>query len=88
MNRERWTDLWATDKKQYFWTIEHIFPQGQKIPKKWVDMIAGGDQEKAEKIQACHVDRIGNLTITGFNSTLSNKSFIEKEIGQIKKAYM
>ena len=85
MNRERWTDLWATDKKQYFWTIEHIFPQGQKIPKKWVDMIASGDQQKAEEIQAHYVDRIGNLTITGFNSTLSNKSFIEKRDRTDKK---
>ena len=85
MNRERWTDLWATDKKQYYWTIEHIFPQGQKIPQSWVDMIASGDHETAADIRAHHVDRLGNLTITGFNSTLSNKSFIEKRDRTDKK---
>lgn len=78
MNRETWRDLWAMDGKQYVWTIEHIFPQGPKIPKAWVDMIANGDLSKAKEIQVQQVDRIGNLTISGFNSTLGIKSFEEK----------
>lgn len=78
MNQEKWTDLWAKNKKLYIWTIEHIFPQGQNYPKEWIDMIAGGDNAKAADIQAHYVDHLGNLTITGFNSTLGNKGFIEK----------
>lgn len=62
----------------YVWTIEHVFPQGENIPASWVDMIGGGDKTKAQEIQAAHVHTLGNLTITGYNSKLSNMPFIEK----------
>ena len=80
MTAETMTDLWARSGKgnNYIWTIEHIFPQGENIPDSWVQMIAGGDRAKAEEIQQEWVHRLGNLTITGFNSTLGNKSFEEK----------
>jgi len=41
-------------------------------------LIAGGDAKKAKKIQQAHVHKLGNLTISGFNSALGNKSFEEK----------
>jgi hypothetical protein len=66
------------DGKQYVWTIEHIFPQGENIPKAWVAMIADGDKELAVEHQRNHVHKLGNLTITGFNSALGNKSFEDK----------
>ncbi|KAF1704222.1 DUF262 domain-containing protein [Pseudoxanthomonas kaohsiungensis] len=78
MTRETWVDLWRFENKQFVWTIEHIFPQGENIPEAWVDMIAGGDMTKAKGLQQVHVHRLGNLTISGFNSTLGNKSFAEK----------
>ena len=79
MTQESWTDLWKrTDKKVFVWTIEHIFPEGENIPQCWVDMIAGGDRSLADKYLEEYVHKIGNLTITGYNSTLSNKSFEEK----------
>ncbi len=78
MNRENKVNLWEMDGKQYVWTIEHIFPQSEKIPKSWVDMIADGNKNKAKELQYEHVDRIGNLTISGYNSTLGNKSFEDK----------
>lgn len=78
MNKETWRDLWAIDKKQYVWIIEHIFPQGHKIPKAWANMISDGDIDRAKELQSEYADRLGNLTITGFNSTLGNKSFEEK----------
>lgn len=59
-------------------TIEHIFPQGDKIPASWVTMIADGDAKKAQAIQETHVHKLGNLTISGFNSALGNKSFEDK----------
>lgn len=62
----------------YVWTIEHVFPQGENIPASWVDMIGGGDKTKAQEIQAAYVHTLGNLTITGYNSKLSNMPFIEK----------
>ena len=82
MTNETWTDLWEQNdysgKKVYKWTIEHIFPEGKNIPKSWVDMIAGGDRALAEEYLETHVHKIGNLTVTGYNSTLSNLSFAEK----------
>ena len=82
MTNETWTDLWEQNdyngRKTYKWTIEHIFPEGKNIPSHWVDMIADGDKYLATEFQEMYVHKIGNLTITGFNSTLSNSSFSEK----------
>ena len=78
MTRETWVDLWRFESNQFFWTIEHIFPQGENIPTPWVKMIADGDALKAKELQQSHVHKLGNLTISGFNSSLSNKSFIDK----------
>lgn len=79
MTQETWTDLWArTPKNVYVWTIEHIFPEGENIPKSWVDMIADGDEELSRQYLNEYTHKIGNLTITGYNSTLGNKSFLEK----------
>lgn len=38
----------------------------------------GGDRAKAQEYQTLYVHTFGNLTITGYNSTLSNKSFEDK----------
>lgn len=79
MNEETYVDLWRQyDRKQYVWSIEHIFPQGSNIPQAWVNMIANGDYDKAQAYQRQYVHTLGNLTITGYNSTLGNKSFEEK----------
>lgn len=42
-------------------------------------MIANGDRDKAKEYQSLYVHTFGNLTITGYNSTLSNKAFNEKK---------
>lgn len=79
MTVENKKDLWAkTNNKTYVWSIEHIFPQGENIPEDWVKMIADGDAKKAKEYQAQYVHTFGNLTITGYNSTLSNKAFPDK----------
>lgn len=41
-------------------------------------MIAGGDRNLANEYLEQYVHKIGNLTITGYNSSLSNLSFVEK----------
>lgn len=78
MTKETWVDLWKYEGKLFVWTIEHIFPQGDNIPASWVKMIASGDEKKAKAIQEKHVHKLGNLTISGFNSALGNKSFKDK----------
>lgn len=54
-------------------TIEHIMPQ--KLTPKWqVDL-----GKKYDEIYNKYLHRIGNLTLSAYNSELSNKSFIEKK---------
>ena len=85
MTKETSKDLWEQEeqgkngKKVYVWTIEHIFPEGEKVPSDWVDMIANGDKELAQDYRDRYVHKLGNLTITGFNSKLSNMSFERKK---------
>ena len=71
-------DLWRRENKLYAWTIEHIFPQGETIPDAWVQMMAAGDPQLAREMQQEHVHRLGNLTISAYNSALGNKSFADK----------
>ncbi|SDX87618.1 Uncharacterized conserved protein, contains ParB-like and HNH nuclease domains [Allochromatium warmingii] len=78
MTKENWVDLWAERSKQFLWSIEHIFPQGENIPDAWVEMIADGDKNKAQEFKETHIHKLGNLTLSGFNSNLSNRSFKEK----------
>ena len=78
--KEIYTDLWSKDRSnKYIWTIEHVFPEGQNIPKEWIDMIANGDKELAYKYLNEYVHTLGNLTITGYNQNLSNFDFNKKK---------
>ena len=85
MTKETFKDLWAQEeqgsngKKVYVWTIEHIFPEGEKVPSDWVDMIANGDKNLAQEYRDKYVHKLGNLTITGYNSKLGNMSFERKK---------
>jgi len=54
-------------------TIEHIMPQ--KINTKWSLMLGNKYKEIHEK----YLHNIGNLTLTAYNSNLSNKDFEEKK---------
>lgn len=77
--REKLTDLWERNEKgDFIWTVEHIFPQGPNIPACWVKMIADGDADKAREYRDTYVHKLGNLTISGYNSKLGNKAFDEK----------
>ncbi len=78
MTKEAMVDLWRSENKLLVWTIEHIFPQGSNIPEPWIEMMAGGNEQEAKRIQESYVHRLGNLTITGFNQSLGNRSFIDK----------
>lgn len=59
------------------WSIEHILPQGN-LPKYWVDIIGAGNESVAEENQRKNVHRLGNLTLTPYNSGLGQKTFQEK----------
>ena len=72
-------NFWQKDRSnKLIWSIEHIFPEGKNIPKSWLKMIADGDKEKAEVLQEKYVHKLGNLTLTIYNQSLSNFEFTKK----------
>lgn len=83
MTKETTVDLWRQENSHFVWTIEHILPQGENLPKVWQQMLGG--PEAATRTQAEHRHRLGNLTITAYNSNLGNKSFAEKRDRQDSK---
>jgi len=66
------------DRKEFVdietYTIEHVLPQNTKLSKQWKQDL--GDNWK--EIQKTYLHTIGNLTLTGYNSELSDKSFETK----------
>ena len=85
-SREYKPKLWQrTDKGLLVWTVEHILPQGSNIPNAWIEMISGGDREKAYNIHEKCVHSLGNLTLSGYNSQLYNASFDKKQSLQEKR---
>jgi hypothetical protein len=77
--KERYVNFYARNKNLFVWTVEHIFPQGENIPNHWIDMVADGDEKLASQIRKECVHKLGNLTLTGYNSQLSNMSFDKKQ---------
>ena len=57
------------------YTLEHIMPQNDKVPQVWIDELGENWKEIHEKF----LHKAGNLTLTGYNSELSDKSFKEKQ---------
>lgn len=62
-----------TDTSDY--TIEHILPQNENLPGAWREMLG----ENWREIQETWVHRLGNLTLTGYNSTYSDRPFHQKK---------
>src|SRR5690606_27920409 len=60
------------DIEQY--TIEHIMPQNKNLSERWKNDI-GPDWEE---VHANSLHILGNLTITRYNSELSDRPFLEK----------
>ena len=56
------------------YTIEHILPQNKNLSPEWRIELG----MEFEQIQSRWVHTIGNLTLTGYNSEYSDKSFKEK----------
>jgi uncharacterized protein with ParB-like and HNH nuclease domain/predicted transport protein len=57
------------------YTIEHIMPQNSNLSPQWQAML--GDQWK--QVQESYLHTLGNLTLTGYNSELSDLPFSEKK---------
>ena len=65
-------------------TIEHIMPQNEHLSPAWQQDL--GPEWK--RIQETYLHTIGNLTLTGYNSSLSDRPFLEKRnmVGGFKKS--
>ncbi len=56
------------------YTIEHILPQNENLNSVWKRDLG----PKSQEIQSKYLHTIGNLTLTGYNPQLSDRSFKEK----------
>jgi len=56
-------------------SIEHVLPQNEHLRPEWKDMLGDNWQE----IHQTWLHRLGNLTLTGYNSEYSDGSFEEKK---------
>ena len=66
-------NLEPTDTSKY--SIEHIMPQNDRLRIEWREML--GDDWRDVQRQWLH--RLGNLTLTGYNSKYSDRSFDDKK---------
>jgi uncharacterized protein with ParB-like and HNH nuclease domain len=84
--KEIFVNFWEKNEKgKLIWTIEHIFSEGENIPKEWIDTVANGNIDDAKKIQTEWVHKLGNLTLTGYNPNLWTFSFEKKQERKDKK---
>lgn len=60
------------------YTIEHIMPQNIEHNLSWQQMLG----EDWQEMHSLYLHTLGNLTITGYNAEMSNKSFVEKVNGE------
>jgi predicted transport protein len=62
-----------SDTKSY--SIEHIMPQNERIPSPWRKMLG----ENWKQVHSTWLHRLGNLTLTGYNSKYSDQPFDKKK---------
>lgn len=55
-------------------TIEHIMPQNKNPLPEWKEALG----ENWQEVQKTYLHSIGNLTLTAYNSEMSDNSFLEK----------
>ncbi|QKJ23979.1 DUF262 domain-containing protein [Poseidonibacter lekithochrous] len=95
-DKETNTNYWEKIKKQPLFSVEHILPQQTTgmLDKEWINSILKKDTEyeaieeeidfaMSQKDSNCH--KLGNLTLTGYNSSLSDKPFKQKRDKQDEK---
>ena len=57
------------------YTIEHVMPQNPELSQTWQTELGANWQE----VHDTYLHTLGNLTLTGYNSELSDKPFKEKQ---------
>ncbi len=79
-NRNFWLRKFENfDRKEYVrvddYTIEHIMPQNPNLSEEWKRDLG----ENWKEVQDNYLHTLGNLTLTGYNSELSDKPFNRKK---------
>jgi uncharacterized protein with ParB-like and HNH nuclease domain/predicted transport protein len=57
------------------YSIEHVMPQNDRLRNDWQEMLG----VEWQSIHAAWLHRLGNLTLTGYNSNYSDRSFQDKQ---------
>lgn len=57
------------------YTVEHVMPQNPDLSDEWKRELG----ENWKEVQEKYLHTVGNLTLTGYNSELSDRSFSEKK---------
>ena len=79
-NKENPDTLDEVVNNKYRWTVEHVLPKGNPMPDHWEEALKPLPSDiTIEDILEDIVHQIGNLTLTGYNSELSNKPFYLKK---------
>lgn len=78
-NRSYWLRrLENHDRKEHVlvdeYTTEHILPQNENLSPQWKTDLG----PEWERIRQTYLHTLGNLTLTGYNTEYSDRSFIEK----------
>jgi len=71
---ENKVDFWettGTKKQKMVWSVEHILPQEPKETSDWFKIFTTDEHKQ-------NLHRLGNLTLTRYNSTLYNSEFEKK----------
>jgi uncharacterized protein with ParB-like and HNH nuclease domain/predicted transport protein len=61
-----------SDTSRY--SIEHVMPQNENLRAEWIEMLG----QDWQSVHQTWLHRLGNLTLTGYNSIYSDRSFQEK----------
>ncbi|SDW80555.1 DUF262 and DUF1524 domain-containing protein [Aequorivita viscosa] len=70
---ENWKRKELVNAENY--TIEHILPQNQNLSLQWRQELG----EDWERVKNQYLHTLGNLTLTGYNSELSDRPFSDKK---------
>ena len=70
---ENWKRKELVNAENY--TIEHILPQNQNVSSQWQAELG----ENWERIKDKYLHTLGNLSLTGYNSELSDRPFCQKK---------
>lgn len=69
------------EKGNYQWTLEHIMPQTADTNEIWKKTLLeeADDENQIKSLLDNNVHKLGNLTLTAYNSEMYTRSFVEKK---------